>query len=461
MPRVSFHTVGCKLNTYETEMLRHQFACAGYNVVEFGDTADVTIINTCTVTERADADCRKAIRRARRASVDGTVVVTGCLAERASDVIAAMPEVDLVIGNHEKAAAFDHVAQFRAGTSCDGIILDHVSGVQTPRFLTIQSANGTDEHSLTRATLQIQEGCDEHCTYCIIPSVRGASRSRPLAQIVEHARKIAEMGYREIALTGVNTGSYGSDIEDSTGFIDALRAIVEIDGIERVRVNSVEPTSINDMLIDFLTSEPKISRHYHIPLQSGSDSVLKRMNRRYRSEQYAGIVQALWKCQPDAAIGADVMVGFPGETEAEFGETMRFIDSLPMTYLHVFSYSEREGTPAMKLDGHHSRAVKDRRNRELRKLGLAKREKFHQRHVGRDVSVLVEDSHDPDTGYLRGLTDNYIRVTMNVSRSAINTLLPVRIVEADSKGAVGIPIGQSVGEVDTRVSLNTVAEVPV
>ena len=461
MPRASFSTVGCKLNTYETEMLRYEFARAGYEIVDFGDSADVTVINTCTVTSRADADCRKMIRRARRASINGTVVVTGCMAERATEDIAGMSEVDLVIGNAGKAHVLERVTSFRNGTSDDETVFAAPSLAKSQQFLTIHSSDEAGKHGRTRATLQVQDGCDEHCTYCIIPSVRGRSRSRPLSEIVEHARRIAGMGYREIAITGVNTGAYGEDTEASARFLDVLRAIAEIDGIERVRVNSIEPNAIDDALIDFLTTEPKICRHYHIPLQSGSDGVLKRMNRRYRTEQYSHIIKSLRTRQPNAAIGADVMVGFPGETDAEFDETVRFIDSLPITYLHVFSYSEREGTPATKLGGHHSRAIKDRRNRELRKLGLEKREEFHRRHIGDVVSVLVEDSRDPITGSLRGLTDNYIRVTTDASRTAINTFVPIRIVDADAHGAAGIAICDSADESTAGERKTAVAEVSV
>ena len=434
MARASFHAVGCKLNTYELEMLTRQFAGAGYEIVPFGQPADVTVINTCTVTERADSDCRNIIRRARRAG-DSLIVATGCLAERTPEQLADMPEVGLVVDNGGKTSLISDVeAHIRPG--CEP------APAATPKsepdeFLTIHPASEARDDLLTRATLQVQDGCDERCTYCIIPSVRGASRSRPLPEIEQHARTLARLGYREIALTGVNTGSYGFDTTNDVRLAGVLRAIAAVEGIARVRVNSIEPNTLGGDLIDALTGTPKMCRHYHIPLQSGADSVLKRMGRRYRTDDYRRVVKALHDRQPDAAFGADVMVGFPSETESEFEETLRFVEEVPLTYLHVFSYSPRDGTPATKLDEQHTRAVKDARSQALRELGARKRDDFHRRHVGRAVEVLVEDSRDPATGRLRGLTDNYIRVAVDAPADAVNRILPVRIVEAMPEGALG------------------------
>jgi threonylcarbamoyladenosine tRNA methylthiotransferase MtaB len=435
MPRAAFHTIGCKLNTYETEMLRHQFAHSGYDVVDEHTASDITVINTCTVTARADADCRKIIRRARRRNSDAMIVVTGCFAERVAEQLDGMDEVDLVVGNTEKTGLLARVETALGHTttsSCHNQSDDAA-------FLTIQPAEAARAHSLTRATLQIQDGCDEHCTYCIIPSVRGDSRSRPLGEIVRHAGMLADAGYLEIALTGVNTGSYGLDDTSDNRLIDVLRAVVSIDGIQRVRINSIEPNTIDEELIDYITSEPKICRHYHIPLQNGCDDVLHRMNRRYLTADYERVVRELHSRQPGAAIGADVMVGFPGETDEQFEETRSFLESLPLTYLHVFSYSQREGTPATRLGGQHSHQTKDQRNRELRKISLARRESFHARHVGEIVPVLIEDSHDAVTGSLRGLTDNYVRVTLlgDHGDELVNQIVPVRILSSDAEGATG------------------------
>lgn len=437
MPRISFFSIGCKLNSYEIDLLRHQFAQAGYDIVPFGHEADVTVINTCTVTERADADCRKMVRRAYRNGARPMIVVTGCMAQRMAECLDDIPEVRLVIGNASKTALLGYVEDALSGCSTERVIF----GPETdaPAFLSIDRVEEASEReSHTRAMLQVQDGCDERCTYCIIPSVRGASRSRPISDIIAHAERIVDAGYREIALTGVNTGSWGEDLSGSERFIDVLRAVCGVTGVERIRINSIEPNTIDRELIDFLVTEPRICRHYHIPLQSGSNRVLKRMNRRYSSDDYASIVNELAVRQPDAAIGSDVMVGFPGETDEEFAETYDLIKRLPVTYLHVFPYSQRDGTSAVNLPGHHTRAVKDRRSSALRILGQEKRDEYHTRHIGTTVSVLIEDSRDSNTGLLRGLTDNYIRVTVNSADSSlINRIVPVRIVSSGSNGVNG------------------------
>ena len=440
MPRASFHTVGCKLNTCESEILQHQFVRAGYEVVEFGEEADVTVINTCTLTDRSDSDCRKTIRRARKMSKDARIVVTGCMAERVSGEIASMPEVALVVGNREKSALVRHVSDLTAGRTTARVILD-APEEPAPAFLTIAPTLKIDAEKArtnTRATLQVQDGCDEHCTYCIIPSVRGASRSRPLEEIVLQARALVLAGYREIALTGVNTGAWGEDLGGSRTLIDVIWAILAVPGVERLRLNSLEPTAVTRELVDFVAETPRICRHFHIPLQSGSDAVLKRMNRRYRAEEYARIVELLAERAPGCALGADVMVGFPGETEEQFAETYRLLERLPVTYLHVFAYSEREGTHAMKLPGHCAREVKERRSRDLRRLSLGKRLEFHRRHVGETVRVLLESSRDRERGWLRGLTDNYIRVSVDAPEALINHLVPLRLTKATPEGADGV-----------------------
>jgi threonylcarbamoyladenosine tRNA methylthiotransferase MtaB len=437
MPRISFFSIGCKLNSYEIDMLRVQFARAGYDIVPFGHETDITVINTCTVTERADADCRKMVRRAYRDGARPMIVVTGCMAQQMADSLDGMPEVRLVVGNTSKTSLLDYVEDARSERSTARVIPG--SETDAPAFLSIDRVEeASEQQSHTRAMLQVQDGCDERCTYCIIPSVRGASRSRPVSAIVAHSERIVDAGYREIALTGVNTGAWGEDLRGRERFIDVLRAVCGVPGVERIRINSIEPNTIDNELIDFLVTEPRICRHYHIPLQSGADRVLKRMNRRYSSDDYALIVNELAVRQPDAAIGADVMVAFPGETEEEFAETYDLIERLPVTYLHVFPYSQRDGTPAMNLPAHHTRAVKDSRSSILRALGQEKRDGFHSRHIKTTVSVLIEDSRDTSTGFLRGLTDNYIRVTVDsADGNLINQIVPVRLVSTTRNGANG------------------------
>ena len=439
MLRAHVVSVGCKLNACEAELIEQSLAAEGYEIVDSGEECTLVVINTCTVTARSDADCRKLIRREKRANPGAKVAVTGCLAQRIPDELAAMPEVDLVVGNVCKADLVHELLNGNPSTDNTPVLLDSVSS--EGKFLEVARTSVVSKlqyHGHTRATLHIQEGCNNHCTYCIIPSVRGRSRSRPLDRIVHHARVLVESGYREIALTGVNTASWGADLPDDSRFLDVLQAILADTDVERLRINSLEPEEITDELIDFIADSPRICRHLHVPLQSGSDSILRRMGRRYRYDDYLHIVERMVSLQPDAAVGADIMVGFPGETDEYFEETYRFVERSPLTYGHVFAYSRREGTPAAKMPGQIEKHVKQERSRRLRELLAERRLAFHRRHVGTITDVLVEDSRDPRTGMLRGLTDNYIRVQADHTDDAINTIVAVSLTDASHDGMTGI-----------------------
>ena len=421
--RVALQNVGCKLNTYEVEALANGLDNRGYEIVPFGSEADVYVVNTCTVTGSGDADSRKAVRRAKRRNPDATVVATGCYAQRRPQELDAVG-ADLVIGNGQKAQLIEQLEAHLGGTTTEDFA--PIVRPRTEQFLSIE---GAVAHGRTRGMLQIQDGCDEHCTYCIIPSVRGHSSSRQTGEIIKQARTMVESGYRELALTGVHTGSYGYDQDDRRALVPLLSALCDIDGLDRIRLNSIEPGYLSDELIDFAASSAKFCRHFHVPLQSGDDQILKRMGRHYNRAHYAERIERVARLIPDCAIGADVMVGFPGETDEHFAQSKALLADLPMTYLHVFSFSLREGTPAEKLGNHQEKSTKKDRARELIVLGEQKRLAFHQRFIGHRLNVLSEGRKDPATGLQIGLSDNYIK-TLFTGPSEANALIDVQVEQA-------------------------------
>ncbi|HJP32739.1 MAG TPA: tRNA (N(6)-L-threonylcarbamoyladenosine(37)-C(2))-methylthiotransferase MtaB [Candidatus Latescibacteria bacterium] len=403
--RVAVQHLGCKLNQYEAEALCVGFQGRGYQVVPFDQDADVYVVNTCTVTGSGDADSRRAVRRARRRQPDAIVVATGCYAQRRPEELTDAG-ASLIVGNSAKAGLVDAVADGLAeGGAIDPARL--APGTDRPRTESFLQIDGAVDGGRTRGTLQIQDGCDEHCTYCIIPTVRGAGVSRPAEQILTQAQHMVDAGYRELALTGVHSGSYGFDLGDRDALVDLLRRLETIDGLDRIRLNSVEPGYITDDLIDYAAGSTHLCRHLHIPLQSGDDDILRRMGRRYTRAEYGDRVRQIAERIPGCALGADVMVGFPGESDGHHETTRVLLESLPLTYLHVFSYSLREGTPAQRLPDHVTGQTKTARGRDLIGLGQAKRLAFHRSHLGCEVQVLTEQIAD---GLATGLTDNYLRL---------------------------------------------------
>lgn len=422
--RVALQNVGCKLNHYELEAFTAGFARQGFEVVPFGAEADLYVVNTCTVTGSGDADSRKAVRRARRKNPGATVVATGCYAQHQPDELRRAG-ADVVVGNGDKARLVEHVQAHLQGREVPEF--DPASRPRTEEFLSIE---GGVEQGRTRGTLQIQDGCDEHCTYCIIPQVRGPGASRPAGEVVAQARRMVAAGYRELALTGVHTGSYGQDQEEAGALVALLRQLEQIEGLARLRLNSVEPGYLSDELIEHAARSPVLCRHFHIPLQSGDDQILRRMNRRYTRDYYAGRIDLLARSVPDCALGADVMVGFPGETAAHFANTRDLIAGLPLSYLHVFPYSARGGTPAQRLGEHVEDEVKNQRAQDLLNLGRQRRLEFHRRFIGRHLEVLVEVDPDPATGLSTGLSDNYVKVVFPGRPQQVNQLVQVRIEQA-------------------------------
>lgn len=429
MARASFHTLGCKLNFSETATIAREFSARNFEIVPFGEPADVVVINTCTVTEKAEKKCRNAVRRGTRVGKRPFVVVTGCYAQLRPDEIAAIPGVDLVLGMREKFELFDLVESFahRESTQVEVSCIDDA--------LDFGPAYSASER--TRAFLKVQDGCDYSCSFCTIPMARGRSRSAAPQDVVRQAREIAAGGFREIVLSGVNVGLYG--LELGTDLLSLLRLLAEVEGIDRYRISSIEPNLLTDEIVRFVSESARFVPHFHIPLQSGSNQVLGEMRRRYRREVYARRVERILERMPDACIGADVIVGFPGESVDHFAETTAFLDALPLSYLHVFTYSERPGTVAAERTGDGTLDAvaaeeRSRRNRTLRRLSSRKRRAFYHRFEGSRRPVLWETTQE--SGRLEGFTDNYVRVRGSAAGREVGDIEEVLLGALTSDGVL-------------------------
>src|SRR5210317_1969727 len=402
---VAFHTLGCKLNFAETSTIAKEMVEAGFEKVEFSAAADVYIINTCSVTENADRECRNIVGRALRANPDGFIVVVGCYAQLKPEQIMELPGVDLVLGATEK---FNVLQFLGALEKTDGLAQIHSCEIEDANTF-VSSYSAGDR---TRAFLKVQDGCDYKCTYCTIPLARGISRSDTLENVVAKANEIAAQGIPEIVLTGVNVGDYGKgefgNKKHESTFLELVQALDAQVPVDRIRISSIEPNLLRDEIIAFTGTSKKFVPHFHIPLQSGSDEILKKMKRRYLTALYRRRVAAIRKSHPNAGIGVDVIVGFPGETEAHFLETYNFINSLEISYLHVFTYSERSNTSAAAMDGVVPIPERKRRNKMLRILSEKKTRQFYENQLGQSRPVLFEGENRK--GYMYGYTDNYIRV---------------------------------------------------
>lgn len=430
---VAFHTLGCKLNYSETSALARLFEGRGYGAVRFEDPADVYVLNTCSVTEQADKECRTLVRRLMRRQPDALVVVTGCYAQLKPEEIASIPGVDLVLGAGEKFRILDYV---------DG--LPKAQGKGLVRAGDVQEVNtfhaAFSFGDRTRSFLKVQDGCDYKCAFCTIPQARGPSRSDTLEQAVANARAIGLSGAREIVLTGVNLGDFGNGTAVIEGrrpkkealLIDLIGALDAVDAVDRFRISSIEPNLLTDEIIYFVSESKRFMPHFHIPLQSGNNKQLRAMRRRYDRELYAARVQYIKSVMPHACIGCDVITGFPGETEADFLETYRFIQEMDISYLHVFTYSERANTPAASMSDPVAVEERRRRNHALRGLSEMKRRSFYQAHQESCRPVLLEQHRDPEKR--AGFTDNYIKIEVPSSAGTINTLTNLHLLSLTPSG---------------------------
>ncbi|MCG7858605.1 tRNA (N(6)-L-threonylcarbamoyladenosine(37)-C(2))-methylthiotransferase MtaB [Flavihumibacter sp.] len=414
---VAFHTLGCKLNFSETSAIGRMMEQEGFEKKEFDDLADVYVINTCSVTDNADKECRQIVRRIQRRSPQSMVVITGCYAQLKPREIAEIPGVDLVLGAAEKFNIATHLATLTKGDStricsCD---IEDVSG-----FNASWSVNDR-----TRTFLKVQDGCDYSCSFCTIPMARGKSRSDSIRNVLNNARDLASNGVKEIVLTGVNLGDFGKGADgnkrNEESFFDLVKSLDEVEGIERYRISSIEPNLLTNDIIAFVANSRKFMPHFHIPLQSGSNEILSLMRRRYKKELYADRVKLIKTLMPHASIGVDVIVGFPGETEDLFKETFDFLHALDVSYLHVFTYSERANTVALDIKPIVPMNTRNDRNKSLRNLGYMKQQYFQHQFLGQNRKVLFE-GHSKN-GIMEGYTDNYIRVATPYRKEWVNEII--------------------------------------
>jgi len=427
---VAFHTLGCKLNFSETSSIRRSFEDQGYSTVDFEDGADIYVLNTCSVTDFADKKCRYEVRRALKYAPQAKIVVVGCYAQLKPDEIANIPGVDLVLGAAEKFNILNYIDGISKSSDKGMVVAGEVKEANS-----FQDAFSFGDR--TRSFLKVQDGCDYKCSFCTIPQARGSSRSDTIENVVSNAHKIADLGVKEIVLTGVNLGDFGNGTEVIEGlkpkkealFIDLIKALDDVEGINRYRISSIEPNLLTEEIIDFVAQSQKFVPHFHVPLQSGSDKILKAMRRRYARHLYQERVAWIKEKMPHCCIGVDVIVGFPGETHADFMDTYHFLNDLDISYLHVFTYSERANTPAAEMENPVNMEQRRERNEMLRILSQKKKIAFTNPFLGSTRPVLFE--HAKEQGMMSGFTDNYIKVSLPFEASLINTIREVRLLQLD------------------------------
>ncbi|MDQ0595457.1 threonylcarbamoyladenosine tRNA methylthiotransferase MtaB [Chryseobacterium ginsenosidimutans] len=429
----AFHTLGCKLNFAETSTIARQLTDAGYNKVSFDEKANIYVINTCSVTENADRECKLHVKRAMKANPEGLVVIVGCYAQLKPEEISQITGVDLVLGAKEKFNILSYLDDLEKSEN-EGIV--HSCEIEETDFF-IGSYSIGDR---TRAFLKVQDGCDYKCTYCTIPLARGISRSDTIDNVIKNAKEIAKKDIKEIVLTGVNIGDYGKgefgNKRHEHTFLDLISELDQVEGIERIRISSIEPNLLKDESIELVSKSKSFVPHFHIPLQSGSDDLLKKMKRRYLTKLYNDRVNKIREVMPDAAIGVDVIVGFPGETEEKFLETYNFLNNLPITYLHVFTYSERENTEAVGMEGVVPIPERKKRNKMLRILSEKKKMAFYDTQLGKTLPVLWE--HENKDGKMFGFTENYVRVQKDFDQASVNQIEFLKLEKILSDGTVSV-----------------------
>lgn len=434
MKKVAFYTLGCKLNFSETSSIARMFQQQGYQKVEFNNSPDIIVINTCSVTDNADKKCRQVVKEAKKVSDNPFIIIIGCYAQLKPKEIAEIPGVDAVLGASEKFRLLELLDGFEKHPKTQVYAKDIADAT------TFNNAYSLNDR--TRTFLKVQDGCDYSCTFCTIPLARGKSRSDTIENILESAKIIAQNDVKEIVLTGVNTGDFGiRDGKREENFIDLIQQLDHINGIDRIRISSIEPNLLNKEIIEFVNLSNKFAHHFHIPLQSGSNKILKSMKRRYLRELYEDRVDLIKQTMPDCCIGVDVIVGFPGESEKDFLETYKFLNELNISYLHVFSYSERPDTVAINMEHVVPQKERSKRSKMLRSLSEKKRRYFYEQFIGKTMNVLFEN--DVEGGKIHGFTDNYIRVAVNFSPDYLNQIIEVELVEV---GATGIMHGKLVNK---------------
>ncbi|MEA2107365.1 MAG: tRNA (N(6)-L-threonylcarbamoyladenosine(37)-C(2))-methylthiotransferase MtaB [Bacteroidota bacterium] len=422
--KVAFHTLGCKLNFSETSTISRLFKENGFKVVHFNSDADIYVINTCSVTSHADKKCKQAIRKIQHNNPTAYIAVVGCYAQLKANEIASTLGVDLVLGTNEKFNILNYI--------------DDLSKNETPQVYSceIEAVNRFDsshsEADRTRSFLKVQDGCDYSCTYCTIPLARGKSRNKKISDLVYEASQIAQSGIKEIILTGVNIGDFGKSTGET--FYDLLKALEKVDGIERIRISSVEPNLLKDEIIEWVSQSQKILNHFHIPLQSGCNKILAKMQRRYNRELFQSRIERIKQLMPDAFIGVDVIVGFPGETDEFFEDTYQFLKKIDASYYHVFPYSERPNTQSATFSDKVPQKIIHERSKTLQSLAEEKQNAFYQKNIGKKANVLFESNKK--NGVMFGFTENYIKVEIPYSHSLVGAIRQVKLLELSETGNI-------------------------
>jgi threonylcarbamoyladenosine tRNA methylthiotransferase MtaB len=428
--KVAFYTLGCKLNFSETSTIARDFQNEGFERVDFEEIADIYVINTCSVTDNADKQFKQIVKKAIKLNDKAFVAAVGCYAQLKPEELAAVDGVDLVLGATEKFKITDYINDLSKNDRGEV----HSCEIEEADFYVGSYSIG----DRTRAFLKVQDGCDYKCTYCTIPLARGISRSDDLENVLKNASEISQQGIKEIVLTGVNIGDYGKgefgNKKHEHTFLDLVKALDEVEGIERLRISSIEPNLLKNETIDFVSKSRTFVPHFHIPLQSGSDAILKKMKRRYLREVYTDRVTRIREVMPHACIGVDVIVGFPGETDEHFLETYHFLNDLDISYLHVFTYSERDNTEAAVMDGVVPSNVRSKRSKMLRGLSVKKRRAFYESQIGSNRTVLFESENKE--GYIHGFTENYVKVKTPWNPELVNTLHDIKLTKIDEDGSV-------------------------
>lgn len=422
--KVAFYTLGCKLNFSETSTIAREFEQGGFMRAQKGEQSDICVINTCSVTADADKKCRNVVRKAIKDNPSAIVAVTGCYAQLMPEKVASIQGVDLVIGNNEKGSLVGQVMNFGGSQ-----VVNHCEASELSNFFAAFSSGDR-----TRAFLKVQDGCSYHCSYCTIPLARGASRNISIAELTDQATQIASKGQREIVLTGVNIGDFGRTTGET--FAELIASLDRVEGVDRYRISSIEPNLLTDEVIEFCSRSNKFQPHFHVPLQAGTDKILAAMRRRYTTAKFAERIAAVRAHIPEAFIGIDVIVGFPGETDEDFEQTYNFLEGINPAFLHIFPYSERANTPAIELTGKVSPEQKHQRVHRLEQLSSRLHAAFYKQHVGTEALILVESSRRD--GKMFGYTENYIKVEMMYDKALINTIISAQLSSIAESGNMQI-----------------------
>lgn len=432
MKKVGIYTLGCRANQLESSIISDKFTELGWKVVKFSEAADVYVINTCTVTGKSDNESRYYARKARKTNPDAKIILCGCYTQVSPEEAAMLDEVDLVLGNTEKLEVAELITNNKVFEQKNKIFVSDIMQKDKFQDKTVFSASGR-----TRANIKVQDGCNFRCSYCIVPYARGKSRSNEMPNIINQVNEITKQGFHELVLSGIHLGQWGLDLNPKAHLSDLIKEIEKIKSLKRFRLSSIDPMEFTDELIETISKSQKFCRHLHISLQSGNNRILSAMKRRYTVEQYSELIKKLVNNIPDISIGSDIIVGFPGETQEQFEDTCRNLESLPISYIHVFSYSKRKGTSAALMENQLSEEVKKQRNKVLTELAKRKNLKFRKSFVGKTLEILIELARDRKTGLLKGMTDNFIPVLAEGQDEFKNKIVKVIITEVQDEKTFG------------------------